>query len=217
MKEKDIVNFDEMKKDPETGDPIDAEGNNVGCRICYTHDKAWDRLTERCFSKNGPFQSCIFEQMDYYHPLCPECGRPLVGGANHDYAPSGYVTVTEGNFSEPGGEVSLCQVWHCENEKCPSTNHQQLFAMMPIPIEWNANHDIHISGGKTYLLDEETQKFSKAIFETIKPSIDQYVRRKLNPVFDSDKSIDMSNLMLWCSRDVEKAIATWMYEHGLKK
>ena len=39
MKEKDIVDFTKMKKNEED-EYIDSEGNEVGCRICYTHAKA---------------------------------------------------------------------------------------------------------------------------------------------------------------------------------
>lgn len=214
MKEKDIVNFDEMETNGE-GEHVDSDGKVVGCHICYTHDKADDILRKKQFGR--PIVGAYLADLESYHPLCPECGKPLSPGANHGYAPDGYVTVTEGNFSQPDGEVSLCQAWYCENEKCPSEEHQYLFAMMPIPIVWNANHDIHYTGGKSYLLEADAEKFAEDIFERFKPSIEQYVRRKLDPKDDMDRMIDMSNVLLWCERDVENAIATWMYERGLKK
>ena len=38
---------------------------------------------------------------------------------------------------------------------------------------------------------------------------------KAKDVFD--KTLDMSNIMLWSKRDVESAVCNWLYERGLKK
>lgn len=217
MKEKDIVNFDVMKKDPETEEPVDENGNMVGCKICYTHEKAFEALKDKQFDNADVPATSEYFGLEWYHPLCPECGKPLSHGASHGYASSGYVTVTEENASTPEGKVSLCQVWHCANEKCPSESHGRLFAMMPIPISWNANHNIHITGGKTYLLEGEEKRFAKDIFEKFRSSIEQYIRRKLHPEDGMDESLDIWNVLLWCERDVESAIATWLYDHGMKK
>ena len=217
MKERDIVNFDVMKKRPGDGSPVDENGRVVGCKICYTHEKAFEVLKDKQFDNADVPATSEYVGLDWYHPLCPDCGKPLSHGASHGYASSGYVTVTEENTSTPEGEVSLCQVWHCANKKCPSESHQYLFAMMPIPISWNANHNIHITGGKTYLLEEEEEKFAKDIFEKFRPSIEQYIGRKLNPEDLADKSLDIWNVLTWCESDIESAIATWLYEHGLKK
>lgn len=209
MKEKELVDFDNMSEE---------ERNDVGCGICHTHGVAWGELTKRQFSHQGGSATKIFISYSAFHPLCPECGEPLVGGANHGYAPGGYATVSEGNFVEPDGEISLCPLWHCQNEKCSSKEHQYLFATMPIPIVWNANHNIHYTGGRTYLLKEEDTKFAKSIFKAIEASIKQFVERKLHPKDDGDRHLTVEdNLMLWCSRDIEEAYAKWLYDHGLKK
>lgn len=45
MKEKDIVDFTKFKKD-EDDELIDENGNQVGCEICYTHEKAYKYFIE---------------------------------------------------------------------------------------------------------------------------------------------------------------------------
>lgn len=217
MKEKDIVDFDKMDKNPETGSFVDGDGKDIGCEICYTHEKIYEKLGAKQFRPRGSSVTREFENIEIFHPLCPECGEPLEPGAPHGYAPSGYVSVTEQNVPVPEGEASLCQVWYCPNEECPSEKHGYLFAMMPVPIEWNANHDIHITGGKHYLLTQEDIDFAASVFEKIKPSIQQYIRRKLNPKDDVDKRLNENKVLLWCRQDVDAAFATWLYEHGMKK
>ena len=48
MKEKDIVDFSKMEE-TEDGFVIDEDGNEIGCKICHTHEKAFEIL-----SKNLP-------------------------------------------------------------------------------------------------------------------------------------------------------------------
>ena len=45
MKERDIVDFTKMKKN-EDGEFIDENGNEVGCEICYTHKKAYEKYVD---------------------------------------------------------------------------------------------------------------------------------------------------------------------------
>ena len=44
MKEKDIVDFDLFKKNEED-EYIDENGEEIGCEICYVHNKAYDYFT----------------------------------------------------------------------------------------------------------------------------------------------------------------------------
>ena len=192
MKEKDIVDFTKMKKNEED-EYIDSEGNEVGCRICYTHAKACE----------------YFENLDHFqnadiHALCPNCGNSI-----HSI---NFEVVSEVNYSNPDGEIGYYPVAYCE--KC-----NKYFAFIPQEIEYNANHDIYYTGGRDYITDNtELKKLENEIFESIKPSIKQYIERKMNPEDYYDKELlDMANVMTWCHRDVEHAIANWMYEHGYKK
>lgn len=76
---------------------------------------------------------------------------------------------------------------------------------------------IYSTGGKDYLADDEEEKFAKELYEKIKPSIDNYIRRKLNPEDNIDKNLSEWNYDCWCSRDVSNFIAEWLYNHGMKK
>lgn len=106
-------------------------------------------------------------------------------------------------------------VWECHN--CEKENKHHLYALMPVPISYNGNHDIFYTGGKDYLYDEEDKKFAEELFKKIKPSIDQYIRRKLNPENNVDETLSEWNYSIWCSRDVEYFIVEWLYKHGMKK
>lgn len=203
MKEKDIVDFSKMEE-TEDGFVIDEDGNEIGCKICHTHEKAFEILSKKQVTSKGKVL-----------PLCPKCGNVLSPLSDSGYE---YGTVSEVNYSNPDGEIGLYEFYHCdvclEDSKLST---QQNYALMPIRIVHNANHGIHYTGGRDYAEDEDIEKLIDAIFEGMKGSIQQYVERKLNPKNDFDKMLDMSNVMLWSKRDVESAVCNWLYERGLKK
>lgn len=43
MKEKEIVDFTKLKKNEE-GDYLTESGEEIGCGLCYTHEKAYEKL-----------------------------------------------------------------------------------------------------------------------------------------------------------------------------
>lgn len=180
MKEKDIVDFTKMEQ-------VDENGNEVGCEICYTHKKAYEKLDDE------------FDIRINIHPKCPKCGNQMYE--------EGEGIVSEGNYSIPDGEIGLYPIF-C----CPECN--EYFAYIPEQISYNANHDIYYTGGRDYLEDEDHKKLLKDIFKKIEPSIEQYIRRVVD---EHEVGLNMWNIKLWCERDVEAAIANWLYEHKLKK
>lgn len=187
MKEKDIVDFTKMEYDEENDNYINSEGNDVGCQICYTHSQA--------YKKFGEYYT---EKIDML-PLCPKCGERMI-----DYESQ---VISEVNYSNPDGEIGYYPVFYCN--EC-----DKYFAYMPVEINHNGNHDIYYTGGRDYIEDEEQQKLKNDVFKSIKPSIEQYIRRVVD---EKEKGLDLWNIMTWCSRDVEHAIANWLYEHKLKK
>ena len=187
MKEKDIVNFDEMQKD-ENGDHIDNNGNVIGCHICYTHEKAYEKFENMPFT-NTPVSA-----------VCPNCGE-------HYMIPYELQVVSEVNYSNPDGEIGYYSVFNCD--KCG-----KYFAYIPHEISYNGNHDIFYTGGRDYLENDEHIKLKKQIFDAIKPSIEQYIRRVVD---EHERYLDINNILTWCGRDVEHTIANWLYEHNLKK
>lgn len=204
MKEKDVVDFTKMNKN-ENGYYVDEQDNAVGCEICYTHQKAFSKLRDMQITDDP-----LFNHPREVVPLCPQCGKLM-----RPYSDFGqvYGTVSEVNYSNPEGNIGMYEFYHCENDDCDGKD----YAMMPIPIVWNANHDIHYTGGRDYSEESDIDKLVSDIFKKIKPSIEQYVRRKLNPSDPIDRNLNMDNVNLWCKRDVEHAVCNWLYEHGYKK
>lgn len=191
MKERDIVDFTKMKKN-EDGEFIDENGNEVGCEICYTHKKAYEKYVDG-----------EEEAVEIYEVVrCPKCNNVL---SNYTYI--GANVVSEANFSVPDGNIGIYPIFKCN--EC-----DQYYALMPEPIEYNANHDIYYTGGRKYIVDSDQQELLENIFETMKPSIEQYIRRVVD---EKEKGLNMWNIMTWCKYDVEEALAKWLYEHGLKK
>lgn len=187
MKEKDIVNFEKMKKQDDVY--IDEHDNEIGCEICYTHVKA--------YKKFEAMQTCHVEIL----PICPNCGDDKY------LDDEGLCVISEVNYSNPYGEIGYYPVYYCDN--C-----EKYFAYMPQQIAYNANHDIYCTGGRDYIENEDQKKLKDDVFNAIKPSIEQYIRRVVD---EHEKGLDMWNILLWCERDIEAAIANWLYDHKLKK
>ena len=204
MKEKDIVDFSKMRAD-DNDELIDDDGNIVGCQICYIHKKTFNELKDIQLTEDP-----LFNHPREIVPICPKCGKLLRPYSEYGYE---FGTVSETNYSNPDGNIGIYEFYHCENEECDAEN----YAMMPVPVVWNANHDIHYTGGRDYSEDSDIDKLISDVFEKIKPSIEQYVRRKLEPKDFIDKNLDISNVKLWCKRDVEHAVCNWLYDHGYKK
>lgn len=205
MKEKNIVDFTKFKKD-EQNELIDENGNTVECKICYTHEKAYEYFRNDNLPENMEFIS---------RPRCPFCGKRLI--RRHCYTTAnGNAVVSEVNYSNPNGNIGFYSIWECET--CTDKyNNTQLFALMPEPIAWNGNHDIYYTGGKAYIESEEINELLTLIKNHVMPMIMQYVRRVLHPEDMIDKNLSENNLNWWCSGEIEHALAEWLYNHGLKK
>lgn len=216
MRERDIVDFTKMVEN-ENGEFVDENGEEIGCKICHTHEKAYEKFVEKI--ENHP-------EMYNYKPMfgehrsrhiCPKCGELLVPClvCTDDFE---MAVVSEENGSVPDGRIGYYAIYQCTNEKCvDSFGNRSKFAMMPEPITYNWSHSIFYTGGRTYLEDKDMAELAKAVFKGIQPSIEQYIQRKLHPENAVDENLDIKHIELWTSRDVEEVLANWFYEHGLKK
>ena len=200
MKEKNIVDFTKMMK--VHNEYYDENGDAVGCEICYTHQKAYEKL------------SGVNIETEIPKPVCPICGGPL--SRRFNWTENGSDIVSEVNYSNPEGEIGFYSIWECGNCK-DNYDNTQLYAMMPIPIAWNANHDIYYTGGKDYCVDSTIGELIDIIKAKVLPDILHYVRRLLNPEDKIDENLDETNLKRWCSNSIKHAVCTWMYNHGWKK
>lgn len=197
MKEKDIIDFEKMEKD-EDGNPVSSDGKVYdGCLHCEVHDAAFEK-----------FKAIQQDDKGGLAPLCPKCGKLLL-----PYTASGYVdvVVSEQNSYVPNGQIGMYRCYHCEN--CDDQN----YAMMPIPICYNANHGTHYTGGRVFAEDADVEELCKKIANCVMPSINQYIERKMNPEDDIDKMLSLDNVDGWCKHDIEHAICNWLYERGYKK
>lgn len=193
MKERDIVDFEKLKEtNPEL---FDENGEFKECRICYTHTKAYEKFKD---------ESLL--ELQIPKPICPNCGE-MVHYAGYG---SDSVIVSEVNYPNPDGEIGYYSIWDCPS--CGAN-----FSLMPVLVNYNANHDIFYTGGKDYLYDKDMKEVSKKIFDAVYLSIKQYVDRKLNPENGVDERLNEKNIEIWTSRDIEHAIAEIMYDHGFKK
>ena len=112
MKEKNIVDFTKMMK--VHNEYYDENGDAVGCEICYTHQKAYEKLSGVNISTEIP------------KPVCPICGGPL--SRRFSWTENGSDIVSEVNYSNPEGEIGFYSIWECGNcgyhfigEKAPET------------------------------------------------------------------------------------------------
>jgi hypothetical protein len=155
------------------------------CECCCLHKKAYEILKDEI--------------------LCPKCNQPLEeGGAGYD----GYVVVGEGNYYNREHKIGKYPILSCNN--CGS-DYREIYALMPIPIIYNGNHDIFYTGGKDYLI-EDTDKINQSIKEKILPSIEQYTNR-----IKSGENLESWNLLTWIQYKIEHVIAEFLYENGYKK
>lgn len=194
MKEKDIIDFEKLPKD-EYGAPVDENGGAIACLHCKSHEEA--------FKKLAPIQMDGHKGLRPLCPICDELLRPFTSGGVSD------AIVGEQNSYVPEGRIGLYRCYHCE--ECG-----QDYAMMPIAIAHNGNHDTFYTGGKAYAEDKDVKELVDAIAKGVMPAINQYVERKLNPEDGMDRMLDVSNVDLWCSRDIESIVCEWLYNRGMK-
>ncbi len=206
MKEKDIVDFTKFEKDADDNF-IDGEGEHIGCEICYTHEKAYKYFEEDERNEN---------MIKISIPRCPFCGKRLIRRYYYT-SMCGNAVVSEVNYSNPDGNIGFYSIWECETCLNKYNQCEQVFALMPEPIAYNANHDIYYTGGNRFIESKELNELITLIKSKVIPSVVQYIKRVNHPECTIDNMLSENNLKLWVSDDIEHAVAEWLYNHGWKK
>ena len=83
---------------------------------------------------------------------------------------------------------------------------------MPIPICWNANHDIYYTGGDRFVEDSDLEELVDIIAKAVEKDAIQYTDRII-----SGENLQPWNLKCWCNGTVGSSIAKWFYDHRFKK
>lgn len=191
MREKDIVDFSKMNEN-ENGDYIDENGEVIDCEVCHLHDKAYEKLTED-------------RTVAIPVPHCPVCGCQM--GVHPQTDENDSAVVSETNRYTGEGNIGYYSVFCCD--KCDTT-----YALIPTPVIYNGNHDIFYTGGKQYVVDKEQKELVASVVNSCISDVEQFLTRKENK---NDGNITTANLKTWIENSAEHAIASWLYEHALKK
>lgn len=136
--------------------------------------------------------------------LCPKCNKPLTKGAM--YLGSDFAVVGEANTINEDQFIGKYPIYHCNHDDIA------LYALMPIPIIYNGNHDIFYTGG-SHFLTEDTNKLNEQVKEKILSSIEQYTNR----IRKGENSLEPWNLLIWIQYAIEGTIAKFLYDNGYKK
>jgi len=206
MKEKDIVDFNKEPYEKISNScgmletyikHKDGSLESVECELCHTCDKA-EEYFEKLFKDNECDQP-----IEINSPICPKCNKPMKTYVNNG-------VVTEVNYPNPDGEIGYYPIFKCES--C-----QKEYALMPIPLIHNWNHDCYYTGGKDYVQDKDLEKFCFDLSTDIYQNIKQYIERKLHPQDVLDVNLTDFNLKTWNSCAIEHRLSKMLYEKGLKK
>lgn len=167
--------------------------NEDECDCCALHEKAYE------FFKQKQVDTLTEETFD----LCPICNEKLDTVA---YGYEGHVVVGGHNGYTENENIGYYSVRFCKNCK-------KEFAMMPIEISYNGNHDIFYTGGNYFLSQTDEQLLISKVKDMMTKTTKQFVDR----VKSGEKSLDTFNLQYWNEGQLKHAIAEFLYEKGLKK
>lgn len=199
MKVKDLIlEVDEIVKKAE-------EDGECTCDVCELYDLAKDKY--KAIAAEAVDVPMVFADAMRVIPECPKCGKLLNPGTMYGYL-SGVVGGS--NTVDENENIQMCQFWSCPD--C-----EQNYAMMPEQITWNANHDIHFTGGAHYLTDEDEELAKELIFSKISASVDQFCEHVRKPKDGMDEALSSWNLRLWIERDITAGLAEYLYSKGLRK
>ena len=206
-------------------DGLIVAAEDIGCPVCYLHEKAYDAFIKPIKDEKDTeyyddedmlilirYQTHI-QDAKCMPPRCPKCGHfmhtieenVIVGGSN----------VYDGDEN-----IFPSNIWKCAHcypskfEGYPSDYHwsETSYCLVPVPVEYNANHDIWYTGGKNYITDAELHTLLEEINEKIHAHINNYCQR----VIAGERGLDNWNIDYWCDGDVEESISKFLHE-AMKK
>ena len=168
-----------------------AEIREKECFLCEVHTKAADVITVD----------------DWF--ACPNCGQPVIRFEQLSeleliFREDDLVVLGESN-SGPLEDESFRKVLAATCSKCDTK-----VALIPEAITYNANHDIHYTGGRHYVQDSE--RIEKAVKEKLQPQIENFVERLSN-----GEKLEAWNLAAWLRGGIESIVSEYLYTHGIKK
>lgn len=196
FKEKDIINLEEIDIDD--------------CKVCRTHEAAYEFFEKKA---REDFENCdtlfnntnqIFSNEEMYNKVvyCPSCNKPLIKGSmSFERA-----VVTWDNCINPEGDIGIYDIYECRD--C-----EKQFALMPIEIRYNANHDICYTGGKVFLSKSDEEILNSKIKGKMLKSIEDYTER----IRSGEDNLKAWNLNYWLEGDIEHAISEFLHDAGYKK
>lgn len=157
------------------------ENPNNDCELCLLHETVTKQIVSDVVCE------------------CPRCREQLVININ-DY---GLTTIGETNTADPAEQIGIYPMALCS--KCSG-----YFALMPVAIQYNGNHDIYCTGGKKYLGDWYSES---ELIKRMLPSAKQFTDR----VRAGETQLTEWNVACWLSREAQSYLAEKLYEQGLTK
>lgn len=137
--------------------------------------------------------------------ICPYCGHNHREDGNFIVIPD-YKVVGQHNAYDPEEEIAKYPVFNCD--KCG-----EHIALIPEKVMWNGNHDVYYTGGKHYFPHAEAES---EIFQKVQAKMEAHLKQWVERYEAGDK-VSTSNVALWLRRDIESAIAEFLFEKGFKK
>ncbi len=132
--------------------------------------------------------------------VCPYCKH------NNEYVDiSDYTVVGMTNSYDPEQSIAKYPVFTCI--ECG-----EHIALIPEKVNYNGNHDVYYTGGNDYLNDDDENKIFTEAQEKIEASLNQWKER-----IAAGEKLEAFYPALWIKRDITHAIASYLYEKGLKK
>jgi len=135
---------------------------------------------------------------------CPYC-KEINEFKTLTFTNDDYIVVGEENVYDAEHEINKYLSFQCI--KCGED-----IILIPEKVIYNANHDIFYTGGRSYIDDSECEDIFKNVQDKIKQSIENYLQR-----IKDGEEIESFYPSLWCRRDMESAIAEYLFKKGFKK
>lgn len=129
---------------------------------------------------------------------CPACGTV------HQILDGEYKVVGEANFYDPEHNINKLLTFECDCGR--------FFSLFPQEIIWNANHDVYYTGGRVYLTQYDEVQLFDEVQKKIQASLQQWMDR-----YEAGEKLDPHFPALWMERDLQEAIARYLFNKGLKR
>lgn len=166
--------------------------------------KMKDIITEKEINNTAECEICKTHERAYNiiedGITCPYCNA-----LNYYKIDNNYIVVGEENCYSSDHDINKFLSFKCH--ECSED-----IILIPNKVIYNANHDIYYTGGKAYLNDDDCNNIFNDIEIRLKITIEGYTER-----IKQGEKLESFYPALWCRREIESAIAEYLYKKGLKK